>query len=118
MACFGVTHHIPTAKLRLDFFKMLGKSVNSGGYLVVTFWQFDIKKSYKIREFEKLLGKNDFILGWDNKPNLFRYCHLYDDKEKSQIDKLLNKSGLFLAEEFLDIGNDGAGSHYFIWRKN
>ncbi len=115
---FGVTHHIPTGKLQLEFFKKLGGAVEVGGYLVATFWEFNVKKALDVPRFKKLLGKNDYILGWENKPNLYRYCHLYDSEEKKQINNLVNSVGLKLVEEFLDKGEDVSGSHYFIWRKN
>ena len=50
--------------------------------LIITFWNFDTKKAV-----EKLDGANDFLLGWDNTPDLKRYCHLYSDEEMTDIKK-------------------------------
>ena len=111
VVCFGVTHHIPGSKLRDEFFNNIAETVGSGGYLILTFWNFDVKKTV-----EKL-GETDFLLGWDNNPHLRRYCHLYNEKEKNDIVDLMGQRGLTLTSSFSDDGKNAGSNDYFIFHK-
>ncbi len=107
--CFGVTHHIPGRELRDRFFNNISGTVKPEGYLIITFWNFDTKKAV-----ENLDGSNDFLLGWDNTPDLKRYCHLYSDDEKTDIRKNVAEKGFSLISSFAE----DASNDYFIFRKN
>ncbi|AHB40301.1 MAG: Methyltransferase protein [uncultured bacterium] len=106
--CFGVTHHIPGRELRDRFFHNIAETVKPEGYLIITFWNFDTKKAV-----EKLDGANDFLLGWDNTPDLKRYCHLYSDEEMTDIKKGLAGKGFSLISSF----TEDASNIYFVFRK-
>ena len=94
---FGFMHHIPTRELRREVLFGLINQTNPGGYVVVSFWQFlnDENLSAKaIKTHKQALGElgftdldeNDFLLGWQNMPSVYRYCHSYSENE---IDYLL-----------------------------
>lgn len=112
VACFGVTHHIPGVELRTKFFNGLSASVAKKGYLVITFWNFDTSKTLK-----KLEEKGDYLLGWDNRADLRRFCHFYDAEEESGIVDLMGKNGLTLHSIFCEDGKKSDSNDYFIFRK-
>ena len=109
---FGVTHHIPGLELQSKFFTGAAKTVTDGGFLIITFWDFDISKAVK-----KLGEDGDFLLGWDKDPGLQRYCHLYSQTEKSAVVDLMKKNGLALIDSFEDDGKNSSSNDYFIFRK-
>ena len=86
--CFGVMHHIPTTELREKLLKELTKSKVA----IVSFWQFEkderifnkAKKTTKLVQ-EKLGLKNleagDYFLGWQDRSDVFRFCHNFSEKE-------------------------------------
>ena len=112
LSCFGVTHHIPGATLRAKFFNSLSTAVANGGYLIITFWNFDTSKAVK-----KLEDGGDYLLGWDNKTDLQRYCHLYGAAELDGIVDLLKKNGLTLLSNFCEDGKNSDSNDYLIFRK-
>lgn len=100
--CFGVMHHIPTAELRLKLLKELTKSK----IVIVSFWQFErddriFKKAQETTEAAKLrlgiqnLEENDYFLGWQDRENVFRFCHNFTDEEIE-----IFKSKFISTEEF------------------
>lgn len=93
---FGFMHHVPSESLRIEFLNKFIRSLNPGGLLIVTFWSRFNKKSFKsesdlsarAKDLFPFLEKGDHFLGWDNMPNLERYCHLF---EKEEIESMLPK---------------------------
>ncbi len=124
---FGVTHHIPSSENRKVWFKSLAQVIDSGGMLVLSYWDFlkihnadDLQKSvkndrYQIAEAE--LQENDYFLGWNNNPNIYRYCHFFTIKEKDEITKYLDKLGLSLIINYRDDGRTGDLNKYYIYMK-
>ncbi|KKS31197.1 hypothetical protein A2380_03270 [candidate division WWE3 bacterium RIFOXYB1_FULL_43_24] len=113
VVCFGVTHHIPGTELRTKFFTELSATVANYGYLIITFWNFDTSKAVK-----KLEEKGDYLLSWDNKTELQRFCHFYDAEEKKDFVGLISKNGLTLIDTFCGDGKNADSNDYFIFRKN
>ena len=112
VVCFGVTHHIPSVALRTKFFTELSATVVNDGYLIITFWNFDTSKAVK-----KLEENGDYLLGWDNKTDLQRYCHFYSEEEKTDFAGMLSKNGLALVNTFCEDGKNAGSNDYFIFRK-
>lgn len=90
---FGFLHHIPSESLRIDFLNKMIYKLSGEGLLIVTLWSRFNKKSFKdekdlsseARELLPYIEKGDHFLGWDNKPQLERYCHLFEKEEIENI---------------------------------
>jgi hypothetical protein len=63
---------------------------------------------------KKDLEKNDYLLGWDNMKNVYRYCHYTDDNE---IDELVAKSRLKIVYSYEYTGSSGKLSKTIVCRK-
>ena len=84
---FGLTHHIPNKIFRKKWFSHLPKILNKNGLLILTFW-----------EFEKKPG--DYLVGWDNKKNIARYCYQYPEADIKNLIKNYEKSGLKILDDY------------------
>lgn len=106
VAILGVMHHLPQSH-RLRLLKRATASLNPGGLLFLSFWEFDKSQESKII---KDLGNNDYILDWHLGVDAERYCHLYSDSEiKELLQPLKLKS---LADFRADTSN-----HYLVMKK-
>src|SRR5690606_16413724 len=105
VVAFGITHHIPGSKFRIDWFKNAAKLVEINGLLIFTIWKLKSKTKTKklITEVsgleKKELEEGDYFNNWNNK-NIYRYFHTYSKKELNEINNVLNKSGLKLVDKF------------------
>jgi hypothetical protein len=101
---FGFMHHIPSSELRLRFFKHLLSGTKTGGFIIVSFWQFmsddRLAKQAKRITDEFLqqqsidLENDDYFLGWKNQENAYRYCHNFSDSEIASMVSELNECEL------------------------
>ncbi|MEA5020781.1 MAG: hypothetical protein VB027_10490 [Gordonibacter sp.] len=93
---FGFMHHIPGEQRREAVLQALIDQTRLGGFVVVSFWQFlnDEKLAAKAsvthaRGLQELelppLDDNDFLLGWQEVPGAYRYCHSFSDDEISSL---------------------------------
>lgn len=92
---FGITHHIPSKELRNDWFLKMSKLVASKGILVLSFWNFDVKKadkSFKIQSYKQEAG--DYFLGWKGDFSTHRFCHFFDEDEIKEIIEKLKEFNL------------------------
>lgn len=115
IVAFGVMHHIPTYKLRLQLIKYLKSNVSKNGYIILSLWQFMEFERFrkKIVNFGNL-EKNDFILDWNRGKNALRYCHFIDEKEQNN---LIFDSKLTLIERFRADGKEGNVNTYLVLKK-
>ncbi len=127
---FGVMHHLIGKKNRLQFLINCCDNLKKNGYLIITFWDFynrkieidkqglDIFRKNFFKKMEILpnqLEKNDYLLGWKNNVNQFRYCHYYTKKE---IHNLFVNSQLILKSSFeSDFDKKGDKNYYCILQK-
>jgi tRNA (uracil-5-)-methyltransferase TRM9 len=143
IVAFGLTHHLPSNKLRLEFFQSLKSLLENDGLLIISNWQFandqrfqknilnwqKIKKNQKINIFQKIrlktvlkkLEKNDYLLDWrknkeqkSSKPAI-RYCHYLDEKESV---KLFQKNGYNMVKSFFADGKSNQLNQYFVLKKD
>jgi len=99
---FGFMHHVPSSEFRKMIISALVKQTRPGGYVIVSFWQFlnnpemgqkariTHEKALKELNFDEIasdLEENDFLIGWQDKPEIYRYCHSFSDGE---IDALVH----------------------------
>lgn len=139
---FGLTHHLPSAQLRLDFFQSLNKVLKNSGLLVISNWQFatdsrfqkniinwpKIQKNSKINILQKIkikkilnnLEENDYLLDWrkttrnSSKNKLIRYCHYLDEKTSQDLFK---KARFQILDQFFADGKSQQLNQYFVLKK-
>jgi SAM-dependent methyltransferase len=139
---FGLSHHLPSGDLRLSFFQSLKEIINKDGLVIVSNWQFakderfqknilnwqKIRKNPKINIFQRLklkkllknLENDDYLLDWrkkektSTKKEAIRYCHHLDNKAS---EKLFEKAGLQILDQFLADGKSQKLNHYFVLKK-
>ncbi len=116
---FGLMHHIPGFNLRQKLFEFIEQNLKKQGIGVITLWQFGQKPRFmrkgvnpkKVGLTPKELDENDYILDWRRGGRAYRYCHFVDQQEKI---KLIDNSGLKLADEFLADGETENLNKYLI----
>ena len=90
----------------------------SGGYVALSFWQFmkDERIAKKAEEVTKKcdlqLEEGDFLLGWKNRADVFRYCHNFSDEEIGRL-----CAGLKVVAEFSEDGKAHNLNKYVILNK-
>lgn len=127
--CFGFMHHVPTQAARIALIQELLGATRPGGTCAISFWQFmnSPKLASRAQEttaeaLDKLgisqadLESNDFLLGWQECPHVWRYCHHFDADE---IAALVNASSDLaeLQECFSADGRTGNLNTYLVFRK-
>ncbi|NTU88381.1 MAG: class I SAM-dependent methyltransferase [Actinobacteria bacterium] len=89
---FGFMHHVPLEEYREEVLRSLIRQTRSGGYVMVSFWQFcknaEMAEKAQVtnaRALEELglpeLDSGDYLLGWKNMPGEYRYCHNFSEPE-------------------------------------
>lgn len=103
LLCFGVMHHIPTQELRCAYMRLIGRLMQSGVMVALSFWRFleDEKLAAKVgvshanslrrlnnASIQALLFEpTDRLLGWSDVQGVARFCHSFTQAE---IDELQN----------------------------
>lgn len=113
--CFGYMHHVALPAHRKKVVEALVKSAKPGGLVAISFWQL----SRSARLYDKArtttaamlpvlgleqLEEGDYLLGWQGRTDVVRYCHDYSERE---IDDLA-MSVASLAHEAERFSSDGA----------
>ena len=94
---FGLMHHLPTFALRVRTLQALVGALRPGGFALVSFWQFlhenrlaakaeAVTKKGRARYELPAFAPGDYLLGWQDNSQVFRFCHHATDDE---IDGLL-----------------------------
>lgn len=123
---FGFLHHVPGAQHREDILSHLVRQTRSGGYAVVSLWQFMrdpnlAKKAYAthVRATEELglptLDAGDYLLGWKNLPGAYRYCHSFSEAEIDALVASVAKDAV-LVRRFASDGRTGTLNAYLVFR--
>lgn len=121
VVAFGVLHHIPSFKLRVQFIKTICELANnSNSRIVLTAWQFASEDRFNDKFIDPniisldsdSLEDNDFILGWQNQPNTYRYCHFVDQLEMEKIVKIAGNCSI--ENSFLADGKTEQLNRYFV----
>ena len=126
---FGFLHHVPGAKKRTELLCTLLEKTKPGGFVCVSFWQFmnSQKLAAKAQETTaqglRALGidasdleQNDYLIGWQDKADTWRYCHHFSQEE---LDELLGSLGsdVHVYAQFSADGKDNNLNRYVILQR-
>ena len=129
VVAFGFLHHVPGAEKRLQLLRTLLEKTKPGGFVCVSFWQFmnSQKLAAKAQETTvqglQVLGidaseleEHDYLIGWQDKANTWRYCHHFSQKE---LDELLASFGfdVHVCAQFNADGKDNNLNRYVILQR-
>lgn len=127
--CFGFFHHVPTYPLRAALLRALVGSLRAGGVCCVSLWCFmdDARLAKKAREGTSRalacgavspadLERGDYLLGWKERDDVFRYCHHFDDEEVARLVKSVADIAR-LALEYRCDGKSGRLNTYLVFEK-
>lgn len=94
VACFGFMHHVPTQKARTDLLRHLVRAARHGGIIAISFWRFMANDHLAVKagaDTTRALGElgieeadldlGDHLLGWQETPGAWRYCHSFAEEE-------------------------------------
>lgn len=95
--CLAFMHHLPLPEQRARLLELLVRMVRPDGIVAVSFWQFAhderlLGKARAATEAARMrydlsgLGSDDYLMGWQDEGDAFRFCHHFPD---SEIDALL-----------------------------
>lgn len=97
---FGFLHHVPGFGRRVEVLRAMAQAVRPGGLVAVSLWRFmsnpGLAAKAQATTADALaqlpwldaaqLEAGDYLLGWQDRPGVFRYCHHF---EAGEIDALL-----------------------------
>lgn len=123
---FGFMHHVPLECWRAELLRTLIAKVRPGGFVAVSFWRFlnSDKLARKaqettIRARAELgipeLPQNDYLLGWQDTQELYRYCHHFDEPEIERLLAMVADSA-DLVSRFEADGKTGNLNEYVVLR--
>ena len=101
VVCFGYFHHVPGWENRVRLLRTLADVVRPGGFAIVSFWQFlnspelaqrahmaherGVWKLAASGADPSQLEIGDYLLGWQDTADVFRYCHSFTVAEVEQL---------------------------------
>ena len=113
--CFGFMHHVPLPQHRSAVLRALVDHAAPGGLIAVSFWQFE-RDARIMAKAQPLADKGDYLLGWQGRQDVRRYCHSFDEGD---IDELI-RAVAPLAQEierFSADGKSGDLNRYVVLRR-
>lgn len=124
--CFGFFHHVPGFDERVALLKKMLDATKLGGYVAIALWQF--MKSERIaanaraatknavEKFNLELEPNDNFLNWQDRTDVFRYCHNFDDDEAACLASSVSDAAELVAS-FNEDGKDHNLNKYLVFKK-
>lgn len=125
---FGFLHHVPSAEARARLLRALVQAVRPGGLVAVSLWQFadderlGPKAEQATTRARKLLGlpalpPGDYLLGWQDDPSIFRYCHSFAEVEVDGLARAATPEAREVARFPAD-GKSGKLNRYLVLQRN
>lgn len=129
VVAFGFLHHVPGAQKRIQLLRTLLEKTKPGGYVCVSFWQFMNSQKLAAKAQETTaqglralcidaseLEEHDYLIGWQDKADTWRYCHHFSQKE---LDELLASLGsdVQICTQFSADGKDNDLNRYVILQR-
>ena len=129
VVAFGFLHHVPGAQKRIQLLHTLLDKTKPGDFVCVSFWQFMNSQKLAAKAKETTvqglcalgidaseLEQNDYLIGWQDKANTWRYCHHFSQEE---LDELLVNLGsdAHVCAQFSADGKDNNLNRYVILQR-
>ena len=129
VVAFGFLHHVPGAQKRVQLLRTLLEKTKPGGFVCVSFWQFMNSQKLAAKAQETTaqglcalgidaseLEEHDYLIGWQDKANTWRYCHHFSQEE---LDELLGSLGsdVQVCAQFSADGKDNNLNRYVILQR-
>ena len=115
---FGLLHHVPGRRRRLDLVQRAAEKVLPGGWLVFAAWRFYEKARFRERIAPWPAGlkleRHDYLLDWRRGQRALRYCHYIDDCEHAE---LIAAANLRIIADYRADGREGDLNRYTILSK-
>ncbi len=130
VVCFGFFHHVPGADNRAELMRALVQTVRPGGVVAVSLWRFaeheagyrkaqarDARALAQLsdRGWDIAAGKlepGDHLVGWHNKPGVWRYCHSFSDEEAKGLAQASPE--IHCIDRFASDGKTGTDNLYLV----
>lgn len=127
VVCFGLLHHIPGRGERGALLQAMGRSLMPGGLLAVSLWDVDSddrlsRKATRDTDRAKAhlglgaLEPGDYVLGWQDCGEEFRYCHSFSDREADEMAQEA-EGDLALLDRYRSDGPSGDSNIYMLFNK-
>lgn len=127
---FGFMHHVPLSLWRIRVVQALIAATRAGGLVVLSLWRFmdnEAMAAKARRTHEEALdvlgwrqqahqfGAQDLLMGWQNMPGAYRYCHSFTTQE---IDELVDvvSDRADLVERFRADGRTHDLNEYLVFK--
>lgn len=124
---FGFMHHLPTFEMRSGLLELLARATAPGGVFSVSFWQFMDDEGLAAKAEQTTargiselgitgLGARDYLIGWQAKPGVYRYCHHFDDTEVDALaTHIANRARL--VDSYRADGRTGRLNRYLVFKR-
>ena len=113
--CFGFMHHVAFPQHRAAVLRALVEHTKPGGIVVTSFWQF-ARSPRILAKAQPLPDVGDYLLGWQDRTDVHRYCHSYADDEIDELVASLN-GDVHVVERFQADGKTNNLNCYVVLRK-
>ena len=113
--CFGFMHHVPLPQHRAAVLRALVDHAAPGGLVAVSFWQFE-RDPRIMAKAEPLADKGDYLLGWQGRHDVRRYCHSFDEGEINELARAVEPLA-HEVERFSADGKSGDLNRYVVLRR-
>lgn len=127
---FGFLHHVPDERLRVRVLEGLIDAVRPGGCVAVSLWRFMSNPALAAKArtthgkalaslglAADLLDEGDYLLGWRDVENAWRYCHHFSDEEASRLAASVSDRAR-LIDSFKADGRTDEMNIYLVFQRN
>lgn len=129
VVAFGFLHHVPGAQKRIQLLRTLLEKTKPGRFVCISFWQFMNSQKLAAKAQKTTaqglhalgidaseLEEHDYLIGWQDKADTWRYCHHFSQDE---LDELLGSLGsdVHICAQFSADGKDNNLNWYVILQR-
>ena len=121
--CFGFFHHVPGRQMRKALLDALLDVVRPGGVVSVAFWRFmtleklakkaELTTRKALKELNVTLEAGDYLVGWQSREGVYRYCHHFDEEEIDELSEYASNRSVII-DRYQDDGRSGDLNTYLI----